>query len=279
MKNTEEKENFQEKSNINLDKMVFKFTDESELRELLSKRKTKFNTEDVLEIGKKISEQYKEIKIEVEKRLSTLLPDFEAKEFEVLFTSYEWADFRCPNDNEVVVDLVRLSKSPSVMETLIAGITHEVFHVWFYHQPFVEKSNIHHEIVDNNKVKVLLRSLDEGLAVNISGQNLEDFYKTRLNKEYNIKLAFDNFNKFLKISDEKDIEKIVKEGFQSMGFFYVVGYEIVKAIGFHQGVDFVKKVLADSDFLEIFEKYEEICKSDDNLPKIDFVALRKIIKK
>jgi hypothetical protein len=264
-------------SDVNLDKMVFKFISESEIQDLLDKQNLNIKKEQVVEIIEKISSQYEEIKTEVQKRLSYYLPDYEYEKFEVLFTLDRRSDFRCPNDNEIIVDLGRLIRNSLDNENLVSGITHEVFHVYFNHLPKAEMSDINYEIINSEKARILLRSLDEGFAVNISRQNLEVFYNTRLNKEYNIKLAFDKFNEFLQLSDDSKIATFEKEGFESMGYFYVVGYEMLKAITIRQGEDSIKQILVKLDFLEIFERYEEISKTDSNLCQVDFDALRKII--
>ena len=64
-----------------------------------------------------------------------------------------------------------------------------------------------------------------------------------------------------------------------MGFFYIVGYEMINAIISHQNIDIVKNALANLDFFTIIEKYEDICKTDSNLPKIDFESYKKIINR
>lgn len=266
-----------ERLKVNLDKMVFKFIPESEIKDLLDKQNLNIKKEQVVEIIERISSQYEEIKKEVQKRLSIYLPDYEYQEFEVLFTLDRRADFRCPNDNEIIVDLGRLIRNSLDNENLVSGITHEVFHVYFNHLPKVEMSDLYYEIINSKKSRILLRSLDEGFAVNISKQDLEVFYTERLKKEYNIKFAFERFNEFLQLSDDSKIETFEKEGFESMGYFYVVGYEMLKAITNSQGEDSIKQILANLDFLEIFERYEEVSKEDNNLPKIDFEALKKII--
>ncbi len=276
MKNNIEKKD-PEISNVNIDKMTFKFIPESEIQGLLDKQDLSIKKEQVVEIIERISALYEEIKNEVQGRLSKHLPNYEYQEFEVLFTLDKRSDFRCPNDNEIIVDLGRLIRNSLDNENLISGITHEVFHVYFNHLPKGEMSDLNYEIINSEKARILLHCLDEGFAVNISGQNLEVFYNTRLNKEYNIKFAFDKFNEFLQLVDDSEIETYEKEGFESMGYFYVVGYEILKAIIIYQGEDSIKQILVNLDFIEIFEKYEEISKADNNLPQIDFDALRKII--
>ena len=94
-------------SDVNLDKMVFKFISESEIQDLLDKQNLNIKKEQVVEIIEKISSQYQEIKTEVQNRLSKHLPDYEYEEFEVSFTLDRRSDFRCPNDNEIIVDLIK----------------------------------------------------------------------------------------------------------------------------------------------------------------------------
>lgn len=268
-----------EKPNINLDKMVFRFIEDSQIQGLLDEQDLNLKKEQVVKIIEHISGRYEEIKKEVQKRLADYLPDYEYPEFEILFTLSRQADFRCPSDNEIIVDLARLTWNPSPDETLMSGITHEVFHVWFNHLPHGEISDSSYEVADNEKAGVLLNSLDEGFAVNVSKQDLEEFYHTILRQNYDVQGAFDKFNELLHVSNKDEFERLRKKGFESMGFFYVVGYEILKSITLSHGTESIKQILAEQDFLKVFDQYEEMCKTDNTLPKIDFVALKEIIRR
>lgn len=269
-----------EESMINLDKMVFKFVDESSIQKLLDEQKLKnIKKDDVVKVAEYISRKYDEIKIEVQDRLSVYIPDFNAPEFEVLFSVIRGADFRCPNDNKIEVDVARLTTDPNIHDTLVNGITHEVFHNWANNKFISGARPESIEVVNEDKIDFLWNVMDEGLAVNISGQNLEEFYNLRLGKKYDIESAFNSFNKLLKLTDKNEAEMLTDQGQRSMGFMYVVGYEISRAIENGLGVSALRTILSDLDLLMFFEKYFEICQSNNSLPKIDFEAVTKIIRR
>ncbi len=266
-----------ERAEVNLDKMVFKFIDETEIGKLLKEQKLGQSKEDILEIAQELAGKYGEIKREVERRLSVLLPDFIAEDFEVLFTLNRRSDFRCLDKNKIEVDLARLARDPLAVNVVIGGVTHEVFHIWLRNQKTGETAQSLYEVNDSNKAEILAGTLDEGFAVAVSGDSLEEWYREK-GLDYDVPEAFDKFNRFLNTQGMEDLLKIGQEGFECMGFFYVVGYEILQAIQRNFGFKTIRQVLVSLDFLELFDKYEEICKTDDSLPKIDFVTLRKIIR-
>lgn len=275
----QKKENTQEKSKINLDKMYFRYISEEEITEQLKAQKSKRTKEEILKTIEHISERFEEIVNEITERLSNFLPDFEAPSFEVVFTINRFSNFMCKN-GVVEIDLARLVNDKNILKSLKTGITHEVSHIWLGVTLNKKATNEQYTIINQDKFNVLRQIFSEGLALFVSEDDLEFLYKNHFdNRPYNSKEAFEKFNNFLYLSNEKEIESVKKEGFEAMGFFYLVGNEIFKTVIKHFGIGTVKEILKKPDILEMFEKYDDACKLEEDFPKIDLENIKKILIK
>jgi len=234
--------------------------------------KTKEEQEKAPDIKSELESHIDEIKTEVAKRLGKYLPDWTAKKAKIVFTINEKADF-CVDRDTITVDLSRLFSEQDPIEKVKEGITHEVFHLWMWEKQEWSDSRQDEVSVQTLKDRIIFKTVDEGLAVLIGGQSLENHHAKQSRKftEYRNE-SFESFNHFLTEQDRKSIETINDQEFQNMGHFYVVGNEIAKAILQHDGVESFKKLITDArDNPVIFlQRYKKICSENNELPKIDY---------
>ena len=233
--------------------------------------KAKKGQERVVAIKSELESHVDEIKNEVAKRLGKFLPDWSPDQTKIVFTINEKADF-CIDRDTITVDLGRLLFEQDSTEKVNEGVAHEVFHRWMSEES--EWSDSEQDEVSDQALKesVIFKTVDEGLAVLISGQSLEEHHiKQGRDFAGYTKESFESFNNFLSENDRERLEKIKNEEFQNMGHFYVVGNEVVKIVLQHEGIEKFKKLIIDarnnpSVFLQ---RYSEICDEDNKLPKIN----------
>jgi hypothetical protein len=234
--------------------------------------RAKKDQEKMLNIKKELEGRVDEIKKEAIKRLSTYLPDWEAKEAKIIFTFNEEADF-CTDEGNIVVDMEGLLFAQDPIEEVKQGITHEIFHLWISEKS--KRLSLEQEQKSNQAFKneVIFRAIDEGLAVLISNGSLEEYHKKqgRDFAEY-VEESFKSFNAFLIEKSRKNINKINDQEFKNMGHFYVVGNEIVKAVLRYEGLTSFRELIVEltKDPLVFLRKYKKISQERDDLPKLNY---------
>lgn len=186
-----------------------------------------------------LEEKIEVIKGAVAKRLSKFLPDWKLKQATVTFTVNDKADF-CVDGNEITVDIGRLILDKDATEKVIEGITHEVFHVWMK-----EKIESNDELDKAMGRSVLFRTIDEGLAVLVSGQSLARHHeKQGRNYEEYVLESFRIFKDLLEHGNCDGLAgKYISEAFENMGHAYVVGNEIVKRVLQKIGIGNFRKLI------------------------------------
>lgn len=233
--------------------------------------KAKEGQEKVLAIKGELESRVDEIKNEVAKRLGKFLPDWAADQTKIVFTMNEKADF-CIDGDIITVDLGRLLFEQNPIEKVEGGVTHEVFHFWMSEK--IEWSDSKQDEASNQALKerVIFKTIDEGLAVLISGQSLETHHakQGRDYTEYRNE-SFESFNHFLSEKDREALEKNKDKEFQNMGHFYVVGNEIAKTVLQHDGAQAFKKLIinARENPVVFLQRYKEICSENMELLKIN----------
>lgn len=233
--------------------------------------KARESQEKVLAIKKEIESRIKEIRDETGRRLGKFLPDWFPGEARITFTMNEKADF-CVEGETVTVDLGRLSFEQNPVEKVKEGLAHEVFHLWMKEKnkrPDPERSD---ETDDDLKNQIISRTVDEGLAVLVSGQSLAEHHQKqgRDYQEY-IAESFEFFREFLAQDDGAELEKINEKEFRNMGHFYVVGNEIAAAVLRQDGMEkFRGQIVEARDNPPVFlGRYRKICGKNAGLHKID----------
>ena len=233
--------------------------------------KAKEGQEKVLAIKGELEGQIDEIKIEVAKRLGKYLPDWTARKARIVFTMNERADF-CIDRDTIIVDLGRLLFEQDPTEKVKEGVTHEVFHLWMSEGLEWSDSKQDEASDQDLKDRIVFKTVDEGLAVLISGQSLETHHEKqgRDFAEYKNE-SFESINHFLAEQDREALEKIKDDEFQNMGHFYIVGNEIAKAILQHDGVESFRTLILDArEKPAIFlQRYKEISNENNELPRIN----------
>ncbi len=229
--------------------------------------KAKKEKEKVLDLKNELESNVEEIRIEVAKRLSNFLPDWYSDQAKIFFTMNEKANF-CINNNIITVDLERLLSEENPIEKVKEGVTHEVFHLWMSEKS--EWSDLEQDTVSDqgSKDRIIFKTVDEGLAVLISGQSLENHHKDKGRDFEKYKNdSFELFEQFLNEKNSEDLERIRIEAFQDMGHFYVVGNEIAKTILNKDGIELFKNLIAEArENPEFFlDRYRKI--SNDNLKR------------
>jgi len=219
-----------------------------------------------IEVKKELEPKTGEIRNAVSGRLAKFLPDWACKGADVNFAINEKSDFWV-NDNVITADLTRLAFDKDFVETAVEGTTHEVFHIWMQEgRPSTGRP----------KEEIIFSTIDEGLAVLVSGQSLQKHHEHqgRNYQEY-VQESFDAFNKFLREKNKGKIKKMVAEGgdgyeFKNMGHFYVVGHEIASAVLENLGIEEFRKIILEArdNPRVLLEAYEVICSKDSELPKI-----------
>lgn len=234
--------------------------------------RVKQEKEKIVQIKKELNEKIDQIKDGVVKKLSKLLPDWKPDKIIINFTINENADF-CVDGDTITVDLERLSSEKDFLEKTVRGLTHEIFHVWM--SGGNEWSDSKQDEVSDQvlKERIIFKTIDEGLAVGVSGQSLLEHHKQRdVNYDKYIQESFDAFNKFLKEIDREKLEKIKEKEFENMGHFYVVGNEIAKTILQNMGIEKFRKLVEEcrknpENFLK---EYKSISLQSSELPKINY---------
>ncbi|MDP2705870.1 MAG: DUF5700 domain-containing putative Zn-dependent protease, partial [bacterium] len=147
------------------------------------------------------------------------------------FTINENADFSV-DGSEIIVDLGRLAAEEDYFETAVNGITHEVFHVWSGEKSDWSDEKLETASSAELRQEIIFKTMDEGLAVLVANQNLEDFHRSKgRNYDEYIKESFKAFESFLRFKDDKGNLIKVREGeFKDMGHFYVVGHEMARRL-------------------------------------------------
>jgi len=223
--------------------------------------------ERVLFVKKELEKNIDVIKSEVINKLTKFLSNWTPDKISIDFTLNKNADF-CIKNKRIIVDLSRLSFEKDYLKEAINGVTHELFHAWqkdglYLHNHKSDSVN------SDSKEGMVFGALNEGLAVLIGGQDLKMHHEAK-GKDYDSykKESFDNFNLFLTTKNSKQAEDIINKAFKDMGYFYVVGNEIAKAVFEKEGIDKFRKLIEDmredgsDEFLRI---YKEICKTNKDL--------------
>ncbi len=225
----------------------------------------------VMEIISTIQNHADEIKDDVAQSLSKFLPDW-SPAMEIMFTINKKADF-CINDEGIIVDLERLVREDNPLETIKKGIIHELFHFWMSQEDKDLGPQAKEKSTQALREKIIFKTIDEGLAVLISCQRLEEHHKeeSRSYDEY-IKESFKIFNRFLGKHNQENLKKIQDKEFQNMGHFYVVGYEIARAILEAKGIEQFKTLIlrARHNPAIFLQEYKELCSQNPKLPRINF---------
>ncbi|MFA6586241.1 MAG: DUF5700 domain-containing putative Zn-dependent protease [Candidatus Paceibacterota bacterium] len=225
--------------------------------------------ERVLKVKSYLESNIEYIRENVAKKLSIFFSVFDLKKTNVNFTINKKADFCVERD--IIVDLVRLGVKNNPLQDAINGITHESFHVWMGEKSDWRDSNIDEKSDLDIKNQIVFRMIDEGLAVLVGGQSLGEHYE-RQGKKYEdcIQESFSTFNILL---NEQNLKESYKkgDGFKNMGYCYVVGNEICKTILNKEGIENFKKLILETkeNLQKLIELYQEICNSNEKLPKIE----------
>ncbi|HHX58356.1 MAG TPA: hypothetical protein GX706_01140 [Candidatus Moranbacteria bacterium] len=192
------------------------------------KEKLEKDLEKMLEVKLFIEKNIKKIKLSINQRIESSIPIRGKITANLNFKINELADF-CVEEKNITADLRRLSHSQNLMQDIVDGVTHEIFHAWFqralpeYHK---EKND---SDVDALKKETVVALINEGLATYLGRQDLQAFHESR-SKNYDKykEESFQLLEELLSSDDINEIKEIQKKAFQDMGPFYVIGYEIAK---------------------------------------------------
>ncbi|MEI8344104.1 MAG: DUF5700 domain-containing putative Zn-dependent protease [Candidatus Moraniibacteriota bacterium] len=232
--------------------------------------RAKKGKEKIVEIKKELERKIEQIKIDVTKRLSEFLPNWKSENATVTFTMNDKADF-CVDRNEITVDLGRLLGNEDFVEKVTEGITHEVFHIWMKEKNKWSDSNQDNESDEALKYQIVFRTIDEGLAVLVSGQSLSEHHEQE-GRDYQkyITESFEFFREFLAQNNRAELEKMNEQEFKNMGHFYVVGNEIAKTVLRQIGVEKFRKLIEDCRLNpgKILDEYESVCNNNPELISI-----------
>lgn len=227
--------------------------------------KTEKEKERVVGIKNELESSAEEIKFEVAKKLSKFLPDWSPSQVKIVFTMNENADF-CIDENIITVDLGRLASEENPIEKTKEGVAHEVFHFWMGEKSQWWDSEQDSASDDELRDRIIFKTIDEGIAVLIGGQSLEDHH-TRRGRDFTEykNESLDLFKSFLKEKKRRALENIKDNEFRDMGHFYVAGNEIVKTVLQNDGMEkFKEHIIEARDNPEIFlERYREICSDSE----------------
>jgi len=227
--------------------------------------------EKVLAIKNELENRIDEIKTEVVKRLGKYLPDWTAEKAKIVFTINEKADF-CIDRDTITVDLGRLLFEQDPAEKVKEGISHEVFHLWMSEGQEWSDSEQDEVSEQDLKDRIVFQTVDEGLAVLISGLSLENHHvKQGRNFAEYTKESFESFSRFLSEKDREALEKTKDEEFRNMGHFYVVGNKIVATLLQHDGIEKFRERIVDArENPSVFlQRYKEVCDKNEDLHKIN----------
>jgi hypothetical protein len=207
-----------------------------------------------IEVRNNLASHADDIKKNAAARLSEWLPGWIAPETHVDFKIHESADFAI-DDHEIVVDLQRLSRADNPITVATRGVSHELSHVWMAEGKDATFS-------DDNQKYLKRKIVDEGLAVLIAGDQLEEHHRLRgrdyrqLREEAHRRVA-----DILKAGGDlrnEDIQNL----FHDMGPGYITGYDMLDAIKRELGDDGLRQVIVESrlnpDY--VFQVYQDIAK-------------------
>jgi hypothetical protein len=225
----------------------------------------------VLLIKKELESKVEDIKKSVAEKLGDFLPDWILNKGTITFTMNEKADF-CVDGDNITVDLGRLLFEKDFFEKTIRGIAHELFHVWLSEKSEWSEGKRDNVSNESLRTRIVFKTIDEGLAVLVSGQSLKTHHEKQ-GRKYDefIKESFAVFNRFMSAENRKEFEKIKDGEFQNMGHFYVVGNEIVQTILKNNGVENFRKLVEEvrNNPSKALELYKTICDDNNELPKIE----------
>ncbi len=224
----------------------------------------------VLQIKKELEGRVEDIKKIASEKLGGFLPDWILNKATISFTMNEKADF-CVDKDVITVDLGRLVFEKDFFEKTVQGITHEIFHVWMSEKS--DWSDAKQDSVSDTALRnrIILKTVDEGLAVLVSGQSLK-IHHEKQGRKYNefIQESFTAFNNFTSAKSREELEKIKDAEFQNMGHFYVVGHEIVQAILKKEGIKNFRNLVEEArdNPAKILELYKKISADSPELARI-----------
>jgi hypothetical protein len=266
------------KTNIDLTNISFKFIDETEIENLIKDQNLpNCKKESILQTIQNVKANLAKLTIEIKDRLSVFLPDFKFLSCEILFTILG-EDDAWQEKGKIEVDLCRLSCLNNQIDELLLILTHECYHLWQYQQTLESKSD--YKIINNNgdKIYIILLSLNEGFATAVTRQNVVDHFDKYMPEKYCASIAFEKFNEFLMTpSSDPRFEGMKKDGFKNLSYFYTVPYEIFNTIEKYLGIEVIREDIRNLDFFKIFYQYESLCLRNDKLLKIDMRAMGKMI--
>lgn len=129
-------------------------------------------------------------------------------------------------------------------------------------------SNQDNESDEVLKSQIVFRTIDEGLAVLVSGQSLSEHHEKQ-GQDYQKYIAesFEFFKEFLTQNDRTELEKMNEQEFKNMGHFYVVGNEISKTVLQQIGIEKFRKLIENCRLSpeKIIDEYESICNNNPEL--------------
>ncbi len=169
--------------------------------------------EKVVTVRNTLENKKEEILEQVRIKLAKYLPDWCTNDVEINFKVMEDADYRHPRNGKVEVDLWRLTFQDDVVENVVDGITHELFHEWmgessqkYYgdEEKFVS--------MDDAKLSACKKTVDEGLAVLIGGMSLPKHYDKQ-KREYQdvVNESFAYFRDYFDINDIENAKKLYRK--------------------------------------------------------------------
>lgn len=199
-----------------------------------------------------------EILKEVSVRLGKFLPKWKLKWAKIEFKINEGSDY-CINDfNFITVDLGRLAHGDDFIENVMAGLAHEISHVWMTEIERELDTDSFHAM----KKQAKFGTMTEGLAILFSKQDIKKMQseKGRDYGDYS-KESFAMLKKLLESKDLNEMGKIREKGFKDTGYFYVAGYEMAKKILEKVGLEEFRNLLSEfkSNPDRFFEEYDK-CK-------------------
>lgn len=213
--------------------------------------------ERIVGIKKLIEENMPAMLKEVSMRLGEFFPGWEAPLAFVNFKINRSADYMIDDFNNITADLGRLINKDDPIRDATQGMIHEISHIWI---------NEYERVLNPNSLVALKeqarwRTLSEGIAVLLAGQDLRAFHegKSRNYKEY-ITEAFSQMDVLLKSDDIEEMLKIREQGEKNMGYFYVVGYEMIRKIFEKNGLEKFREMLPEfrKNPNQFFEEYYKI---------------------
>lgn len=211
--------------------------------------------EPAITIKKELKERIEDIKLDVAKRLSKYLPDWKLKSANVNFTVNENADYYV-DDGEITVDLVRLATKEDYYDDVVGGMAHEIFHIWMKEGVSFEKE----ETLSSAKSKIILGTVDEGLATLVGNQSLYKHHEDRGRNYSEYKdQSFRLFKKTLESDSLNDVREYDETAFKDMGNAYVVGYEMANSVLQKVGIEKFRKLIVEckADPEVMLKEYEK----------------------